>query len=143
MTNDLLLNLDRTKSTLYNGLDLSAACDTIDHDILLSVLETSLGFKDKVLSFLNCYLISRLQKVLIDGEYSMPGTIKTGVPQGSLLGPVLFSCYPVPLDALFERLDVIYHFYAKDTVIYFVYQASINQGAFEMILTTLAKVVQW
>ena len=123
VTNDLPLNLDRTKSTFYIGLDLSAAFDTLDQELLLSILETSLGFKDKVLSFLNCYLSSRSQKVLIDGEYSMPRTIKTGVPQGSILGPVLFSCYLVPLEVLFERLDVNYHFYADDTVIYFAYCA--------------------
>ena len=115
--NDLLLKLDRTKSTFYIGLDLSAAFDTLDHELLLSILETSVGFKDKVLSFLNSYLSSRSQKVLIDGEYSMPRTIKTGVPQRSVLGPVHFSCYLVPLEVLFERLDVIYHFYADDTVI--------------------------
>ena len=51
--NYLLLNLDRTKRTFYIGLDLSAAFDTLDHELLPSVLETSLGFKDKVLSFLN------------------------------------------------------------------------------------------
>ena len=67
VTNELLLNLNRTKSTFYIGFDLSAAFDTLD---LLSVLETSLGFKDKVLSFVNSYLSSsRSQKVLIDGEY--------------------------------------------------------------------------
>ena len=119
VTNDLLLNLDRTKSTFYIGLDLSAAFDTLDHELLLSILETSLGFKDKVLSFLNSHLSSRSQKVLIDGEYSMPRTIKTGVPQGSILGPVLFSCYLVPLEVLFERLDVNYLFYADDTSILF------------------------
>ena len=139
VTNDLLLNLDRTKSTFYFGLDLSAAFDTLDHELLPSILETSLGFKEKVLSFLNSYLSSRSQKELIDGEYSMPRTIKTGVPQGSILGPVLFSCYLVPLEVLFERLDVNYHFYANDTVIYFLYHASINQRAFDLILTTLQK----
>ena len=138
MTNDLLLKLGRTKSTFCIGLDLSATFDTLDHELLLTDLETCLGFKDKVLSFLNSYL-SRSQKVLIDGEYSMPRTIKTGVPQGSVLGPVLFSCYLVPLEVLFERLDVNYHFHADDTVIYFVYQASINQGAFDLIFTTLQK----
>ena len=90
VTNELLLILDRTKSTFCFGLDLSAAFDTLDHELLLSILETSLGFKDKVLSFLNSYLSSRSQKMLIDGEYSMPRTIKTGVPQVSILGPVLF-----------------------------------------------------
>ena len=135
----MLLNLDRTKSTFYIGLDLSAAFDTLDHELLLSILETSLGFKDKVLSFLNSYLSSRSQKVLIDGQYSMPRTIKTGVPRGIILGPVLFSCYLVPLEVLFERLELNYHFYADDTVIYFVYHASLNQGAFDLILTTLQK----
>ena len=139
VTNDLLLNLDRTKSIFHIGPYLSAAFDTLDHELLLSILKTSLGFKDKVLSFLNSYLSSRSLKVLIDGEYSMPRTIKTGVPQGSVLGPVLFSSYLVPLEDLFERLDVNYLFYADDTVINFVYHASIKQGALDWILTTLQK----
>ena len=114
---DLLLNLDRTKST-YIGLDLSAAFDTLDHELLLSVLETSIGFKDKVLSCLNSYLSSRSQKVLNDGEYLVPRTIKTGVSQGSVLGSVLFPCYLVLLEVLFECLDINYHFYANNTVVF-------------------------
>ena len=81
VTNDLFLNLDRTKSTFYIRLDLSTAFDTLNHELLLSILEIILGFKSKKLSFLNSYLSSRSQKVLIDGEYSMPRTIKTGVTQ--------------------------------------------------------------
>ena len=98
-----------------------------------------MGFKKKLLNFSNSYLSSRSQKELIDGEYSGPRTIKTAVPQGSVLAPVLFSCNIVALEVLFERLDVNYRFYANDTVIYFVYQALINQGAFDLILTTLQK----
>ena len=140
MTNDLLFNLDKTNSTFYIELELSAEPPlTLSHELLLSILETSLDFKDKVLRFLNNFLSSRL---LVDNEYSIIGTIKTVVPQGSVLGPVHFSCYLVALEVLFERLVVNYHFYADDSVIFFVYNASINQGAFDLIRTTL-KVVQW
>ena len=69
----------------------------------------------------------------------MPRTIKTDFLQGSVLGPSLFSRGLVPLDVLFERLDVIYHFYADDSVINFVYHAFIDQGAFDLILPTLQK----
>ena len=62
VTKDLVLNLDKTKSTFHIGLDLSAAFDTLDHELFFSILETSLGFKDKVLSFLSGYLSSRSQK---------------------------------------------------------------------------------
>ena len=76
VTDFFLLNFDRTESTFYTGLYLSAAFDTLDRELLLSILETNLGFKDKVLSFLISYLSNRSQKVLIEGEYSMPRTIK-------------------------------------------------------------------
>ena len=67
------------------------------------------------------------------------GVSKWVFQKGSILGPVLFSCYLVLLEVLFERLDVNYQFYANDIVIYFVYYASIYQGAFNLILTTLRK----
>ena len=120
MTNDLLLSLDKTKSTFYFVVDLSAAFDTLAHDLILSILEIGFqrgwGFKDKVLSFLYSYLSSKCQKLLIDGEFSMPRTIKTGARRGYLLCRVLFSCYSFPLEVLFERHDVNYRFYADDTL---------------------------
>ena len=59
VTNDLPLNLDQTESTFYIELGLLAAFDSLDHELLLSIFETSLVFKDKVLSFLNNYLIPK------------------------------------------------------------------------------------
>ena len=57
--NDLVLNVDKRKSSFCIGLDLSAAFDTLDHQLLLSILETKLRFEDRVLSFLNSYLTSQ------------------------------------------------------------------------------------
>ena len=90
MTNDSLLSLDRTKSTFYIGLDLSAAFDTLDHELLLSILETGLAFKDKVLSFVNSYLSSRSRKVLIVVNNRCQ-KYKTLFLK-DLLEPVIFSC---------------------------------------------------
>ena len=92
-----------------------------------------------MLSFLNSYQSTRSQKTLIDGVYSMSRNIKRSVPQGSVLSPVHFSCYLFPLEVLFGRLDVNYHFYADETVTYFVYHATINQRAFDLTPTTLQK----
>ena len=68
VTKDWLIDIKKTESTFYFGLDLSAVFDFLDHEILFLLLETILGLKDKGLSFFNSYLSSRLQKVLIDGE---------------------------------------------------------------------------
>ena len=139
LTNDLLLNLDRTKSTFYIGLDLSAAFDTLDHELLISIPEANLVFIEKVLCFLNSYLSSKSQKLLIVVEYLMSRTMKTGFSHGSVLGRVLFLFNLFHLEVVFQRVDVNYHFLAYDTVFYFVYQASINQGDFDLILMTLQK----
>ena len=87
VTKDWLLILDGTKSTFYIGLDLSVALDKLNCELLLSVFGSSLGFRDKVLSFLSSFPSSRSQKLWIHGEYSMPRKIKTGVLQGFVLGP--------------------------------------------------------
>ena len=74
----MLINLELKKSTFYIGLDLLAAFDTLDHNILLSILDVSLGFRGSVLSFLKSYLSGRSQKVLIYDVLSSEQEIKTG-----------------------------------------------------------------
>ena len=65
--------------------------------------------------------------------------IKTGVPQGSILGPLLFSFYLRPLELIFKQLQINYHFYADDTVIYFAYEERLNQEKFDLIFWSLQK----
>ena len=74
-------------------LDLSAAFDTLDHSILLKRLETTYGVRGTVLDWFVCYLSGRSQTVIVDGVVPASRHFVYGVPQGSVLGPVLFTLY--------------------------------------------------
>ena len=87
---DLLTASDDGQVSLLTLLDLSAAFDTIDHDILLHRLEHVFGIQNSALSFLRSYLTERKQTVPISGYSSNSSTLLHGLPQGSVLGPILF-----------------------------------------------------
>ena len=73
-------------------MDLSKAFDTINHELLLTKL-TKLGFTHKSSKLMNSYLSNKTQFVEIDGNRSDNRVILTGVPQGSMIGPLLFITY--------------------------------------------------
>ena len=77
--------------TLLFLLDLSAAFDTVDHDTLLHRLWFTLGLNGKVLSWFSSYLSGRSQKIAINDTLSAELELHCGVPQGSCLGPLLFT----------------------------------------------------
>ena len=95
-------------------LDLSAAFDTIDHELLLQDLYV-VGVREEALAFLKSCLLNRFQRVNVSGEISDAVPLQYGVPQGSLLGPVLFTIYTCSLASLLAAHGVNYYFYADDT----------------------------
>ncbi len=85
-------NIDAGRVSGVLFLDFSKAFDTVEHDIMISKLR-HLGFKASSTSWFRSYLTDRQQVTKIDDELSGPAAISHGVPQGSILGPVMFSLY--------------------------------------------------
>ena len=118
MFDDLLRDLDDGKVTGLFLLDMSAAFDTVDHSKLLEILEGRFGVKGSVLDWFASYLQSRTYRVNVDGELSRIISLVCGVPQGSLLGPVLFLLYVEELQDLVRPFGLRIKLYADDSQLY-------------------------
>ena len=116
--NDILLEIDKKRGVILVLLDLSAAFDTIDHETLIRQLSIRLGIKGVPLSWFRSYLSKRSQAVFINHTTSQIVILLFGVPQGSVLGPILFTIYTIPLGDILRFHDMSYHLYADDTQLY-------------------------
>ena len=118
--NDLLLSCDEGNVSILTLLDLSAAFDTIDHSILLESLYSYFGITGVVLKWFRSYLTNRKQAVYIGNNTSKFHTLQYGVPQGSVLGPILYTMYVMPLGNVIKSnsTSINYHMYADDTQLY-------------------------
>ena len=110
ITNDILLSLDRRGNVFLLLLDLSAAFDTVNHSLLLSRLKNSFGITGTVLQWFHSYLSGRSQFVEINDKKSSVRDLTVGVPQGSVLGPILYLLYTTPLTEIIGSHGLDYHF---------------------------------
>lgn len=115
---DIQCAVDNGDVALLVLLDLSAAFDTVDHNILLRRLQATYGFDGVALRWFRSYLTGRSQSVRAGGSRSTKVAVSCGVPQGSVLGPVLFVLYTADLVELIERHGFRPHLYADDTQVY-------------------------
>ena len=109
VVNDLFLSLSKGNISVLALLDFSSAFDTFDHPILVHHLHTDFGFSDTVHQWFTSYLTGRTHYV----SFAF-APVHSGVPLGSVLGPMLFTMYIKPLSAIIDSHSIIHHSFADD-----------------------------
>ena len=118
VASDVFEAMDAGKVTILALLDLSAAFDTVDHDILIHRLSHSYGIGGTALSWFRSFLTDRTQSVSFKGQQSTRSTLTSGVPQGSVSGPILFTMYTADVVRIAHHYGVNIHCYADDLQLY-------------------------
>ena len=114
VVNNLFLSLNKGNISVLALLDFSSAFDTIDHPIHVHRLHTDLGFTDAVHQWFSCYLTDRTHYVSLSNHCSAFAPVHSGVPQGSVLGPMLITMHIKPLFAIIDSHSIIHHSFDDD-----------------------------
>ena len=117
---DFHKSFDSKSGTVLVLLDLKSAFDTVDHAIMLEGLHSNYAISGLALQWFRSYLADRHFSVCVRNETSDKCPLKYGVPQGSVLGPLLFTLYIKPLGDVIRRHNVKFHIYADDIQMYLV-----------------------
>jgi hypothetical protein len=141
--NDLRSAIDKKSGVFLALLDLSAAFDTIDHKILLTFLENTIGIRGSALNWFSSYLSGRTQCISIDNVMSHLIELLFGVPQGSVMGPFKFCVYTLPIGAIIRSHGLGYHIYADDTQIYVAFESDDPKQALDKLNACLTDIRSW
>ena len=107
--------MDNNHAVLLTLLDLSAAVDTVDHEIVIKRLQLTQRISGQTLNWFTSYLANRVMQVCVEGEYATPVHLDVSLPKGSQLGPRLYIDYMQPIGRLIRILQIFFHWYADDT----------------------------
>ncbi len=143
VASDVFDSIDAGKLTILAMLDLSAAFDTVDHEILKSRLSMSYGVGGTVLRWLTSFLTDRTQTVNFAAQRSAPFKLTCGVPQGSVLGPILFNMYTADVIRIAASFGVTVHCYADDVQLYVHCLAKDSQTAVARLLACIEAIDNW
>ena len=140
ITDDLNTSMDSKSCSILLSLDISAAFDMIDVDILLPRLESEFGIVGSVALWIRSYLTDRECYVAVGGSRSAAWRCREGVPQGSVLGPLIFSGYVSPIARIFDHFGIQYHQYADDTQLYTTVKSPADQ---KQLTSCVEEVTRW
>lgn len=140
---DVYSTIDSGGSSLLVALDISAAFDMIPHGTLLHRLSNTFGITGGASEWLKSYLSDRTQYIFFEGNTSQTQAVKTGVPQGSVLGPLLFTCHISPISKLLESFGISHQQYADDTQIYIELTPKSLNMAIDNLQRCLFSIKDW
>ena len=140
---DFLKAADVRHVTLLSLLDMSAAFDCVDHSILLQRLRSTVGLSGVVLDWIDSFLSGRTQQISYNGQLSAACDVLFGVPQGSVLGPLLYILYTAELAHVVARHGLSLHQYADDCQVYISSPVDDAPAAVDQLSTCLVDVEAW
>ena len=141
--NDIITMVGKGNGSYLVLLDLSAAFDTIYHDTFFVILEKYVGITGSALQLLKSYFSDRSQRVLIDDVMSGAANLVCGVPQGSVLGPLKFCLYLLPLGAILRYHSINYHIYADDTQLYISFKCNTPLASLIKLNNCISDIRVW
>ena len=143
VVNDLLLAVDGGCPSVLLSLDISAAFDTLSHHRLMDRAEELFGVTGLAKAWLWSYLTGRSHCVSFSGQQSATVPCETGVPQGSVLGPLLFCIFTTPIGSVISDFNIAYHQYADDLQLYTSISTSTSSNGLSVLSECANAVTRW